>query len=167
MSNSWYRFNPIELTIGWFAGAGASFGCFYFGARLLLLQGDAPLGPLVGLVLLSVLVTAGYAGAMRLRKWGIKLYLISVVGLLILYGVSGGAQRLSAGLIFWLHMGVLPLHLFLFGLPKTRHLVGDRGDDGEPAGPDAKERPRPASYLLLSSVLPFSFGVSLLMLYPG
>jgi len=163
MRNSWYRLNGLELTIGWVAGMGAWFGLLYFLVLLLQRKGNV-LPSLYVASVLSTGVLVGYVAAMRFHKWGFKLYLWSVGLLLLLYAVSGSVQKETQGVVFWFHTGVLPLHLLLFGLPKIRHLLSQRGGDpGEI--PKHREECIPPSFLTISTTLPAGVGLLGLVLY--
>jgi len=166
MRNSWYQLNALELAVGWMAGAGAWFGCFYY---LWLLVRSFREVSLVGyaLVLFGLCIPLGHLCAMRFHRWGLKLYFWSTVGTLLLYASAGWTgdwmREVTGGAVFWMHTGLLPLHLLLFGLPKVRHLLAHEEPPSEMA--EYREPPKPPSYPLVLSAIPGGVLYLLIQMY--
>ncbi len=152
MRNSWYQLNALELAVGWMAGAGAWFGCFYY-LTLFVRSFNEVSFPGYLMVGACLCIPIGHLFAMRFHPWGLKLYFWATVGVLLMYASTGWAanwlQQVTSGSVFWFHTGVLPLHLLLFGLPKARHLLAHEEPASEMA--DYREPPKPPSYSMLLS----------------
>ncbi len=171
MENSWYRLNPVEVTVLGGALTGSVTGIVYYGYLFLQTLDAASSVPIISglLCVCSLLCAVGSFGGLRLAYRSPTVFLTGMTGVFLLYVLTPYPAWIPGRLVFWVHTGAYPLTLFVFALPKVRQLVSrPAGDPGHQESPSTSlESPVPAGFGIPLVCLVLALGCSMVLLGPA